>query len=235
MYKNNFYLSLIFCLALGISVAGQGILAEWIPPSGSPPDGNLERPINTGDSAQVKQGSLWLGGETLIGGFGAGLIVEQGMVAIATTVPEATLHVDGDVKIEEDLIIGGADLAEEFSTPEDFEAGSVLVMGDNGYKSAMLSSREYDQSVIGVVSNNAAVIMGEVTSRFKETVAMNGVVDVKVTNKNGAIKKGDLLTTSDIPGYGMKATDYKLGSIFGKALEDATGSDDTIKALINLQ
>ena len=45
---------------------------------------------------------------------------------------------------------------------------------------------------------------------------------------NGAIEPGDLITTSDTPGHGMKVTDHDRarGAIIGKAmtrLEEGTG------------
>jgi hypothetical protein len=48
-------------------------------------------------------------------------------------------------------------------------------------------------------------------------IALQGRVPVKVL---GRIRKGDMLTTADQPGYATKAIDPKLGTIIGKALED---------------
>jgi hypothetical protein len=52
---------------------------------------------------------------------------------------------------------------------------------------------------------------------LKNLIALQGRVPVKVV---GRVRKGDLLTTSSTPGHAVKATDPKLGSIIGKALED---------------
>ncbi len=52
-------------------------------------------------------------------------------------------------------------------------------------------------------------------------VGLSGRVPVKVTTKNGEIKPGDYITTSDISGVGMRATE--AGRVIGKAL---TGLSD---------
>lgn len=54
-------------------------------------------------------------------------------------------------------------------------------------------------------------------------VGLAGRVPVKVSTKNGDIQPGDYITTSDIPGIGMKATD--AGRVIGKALTGITGVD----------
>jgi len=108
-------------------------------------------------------------------------------------------------------------------------------MGDDGYRSAIPSSKEYDQSVIGVVSDNAGLTMGRVKGPNKSVIALVGVVKVKVVGYAGEIKKGDLLTTSNIEGYAMKAIDPKIGTVIGKALESFEGDRGEIMVLINLQ
>ncbi|MFH0854588.1 MAG: hypothetical protein V1891_03795, partial [bacterium] len=167
---------------------------------------------------------------------------ENGNVGIGTTNPGANkLKVQGAAEITNDLIIGGAlsasgaDMAEEFTTEKDIEEGTVVIMGDEGYKSAKPCDSDYDTKVIGVVSDNPAVIMGKVDSAHKAIIAISGVVTVKVNSKNGIIKKGDLLTSSNMEGYAMKAIDAKIGTVIGKALEECDEEKCKIKALINLQ
>ena len=147
------------------------------------------------------------------------------------------LTVEGNLTIGGQLNVSGADLAEEFSTDGYVEAGTVMVMDDGWYKSSRPCDSEYDTKAIGVVSDNASVIMGRIESENKAVIALTGVVKVKVVNNdnNGIIKKGDLLTTSSVVGHAMKATDPKIGTIIGKALEDFNGSQGEIMAFINLQ
>ncbi|KKS35298.1 MAG: putative outer membrane protein [Parcubacteria group bacterium GW2011_GWC2_42_12] len=147
---------------------------------------------------------------------------------------QGTARISGNLTVG-DLTIAGADVAEEFSTPENYEAGTVLVMGDNGYRSAKVSYQPYDHTVIGVVSDNPAIIMGKAAGENKAIVAIVGVIKVKVTDSNGKIRPGDLLTTSATAGYAMKATENKIGTIIGKALEDLKGERGEIMVLVNLQ
>jgi len=158
-----------------------------------------------------------------------------GEVGIGTADPDAELHVEGDAKITGELELGGADVAEEFITDRIYPAGTVLIMGDSGYKSARASNKEYDTSVIGVVSDNASLIMGKVKSDKKAVVALVGVVKVKVNNSGGVIGKGDLLTTSSIYGEAMLASEPKIGTVIGKALENLYGERGEVMALVNLQ
>ncbi len=164
-----------------------------------------------------------------------------GNLAIGSTAPGAyKLHVTGNAYITGNLTVNGvfsagADVAEEFATPRALEPGTVVVMGSSGYKSAEPATQEYDQSVVGVVSDNASFTMGRIDSPNKSAIAMVGVVKVKVTGYNGAISQGDLLTTSNQAGYAMKAAKPRIGTIIGKALEDFAGQSGSIMALINLQ
>lgn len=49
---------------------------------------------------------------------------------------------------------------------------------------------------------------------------------MKVSTKNGDILPGDYITTSDIPGVGMKATE--AGRVIGKALTGLSGSGEGV-------
>jgi hypothetical protein len=69
--------------------------------------------------------------------------------------------------------------------------------------------------VAGVVATNPGFLLGRDTKNGVP-IAFQGRVPVKVTTKNGDIKPGDFITTSDIPGVGMKATE--AGRVIGKAL-----------------
>ena len=75
----------------------------------------------------------------------------------------------------------------------------------------------YDSKALGVVSTKPGMVMGEVDGVGKPViVGLAGRVPVRVSTKNGDIRSGDYITTSDIPGVGMRATDP--GRVIGKAL-----------------
>ncbi|MDD2680588.1 MAG: hypothetical protein PHE20_00620 [Patescibacteria group bacterium] len=164
-------------------------------------------------------------------------ITPEGNVGIGTTNPGSyRLKVAGDVAITGTLQTQtGSDFAEEFSVSEDILPGTVVVMSNKGYKSVQASSRAYDQTVVGIVSDNPSIIAGRVDSAKKVVVAMVGVVSVNVNNSNGSIKRGDLLTTSADLGIAMKSKEFKPGTVIGKALEDLRGKSGQIKVLVNLQ
>jgi hypothetical protein len=66
-------------------------------------------------------------------------------------------------------------------------------------------------------------------------VAITGIVPCKVSTENGAIQRGDLLTTSSTPGYAMKATEHKVGTIVGKAMGRLANGKGKIEVLVMLQ
>ena len=107
------------------------------------------------------------------------------------------------------------DLAEYYEGDAEYEPGTVLVFG--GDKEVTTTDMMNDTRVAGVVSTDAAYMMYGACPGLKNLIALAGRVPCKVV---GRVKKGDLLTTSSTPGYAVKASDPKLGSIVGKALED---------------
>lgn len=95
--------------------------------------------------------------------------------------------------------------------------GSVISSANTGAK---LSNIPYDPQVIGVVSENAGILFASDDVVNGVPVISVGKLYVLVSAKEGAIKKGDLLTTSTIPGVAVKAT--KDGYVLGMALEEFT-------------
>ena len=74
-------------------------------------------------------------------------------------------------------------------------------------------------------------------------VALLGIVPVKVTDENGAIHPGDMLTSSALPGSAMRATPllvggaefFPTGTIIGKALEPLASGTGKIKVLLSMR
>lgn len=73
------------------------------------------------------------------------------------------------------------------------------------------------------------------TNDGKINVAIAGIVPVNVSAENGAIERGDLLTTASIPGHAMKATNPQIGSILGKAMGELDEGTGVIEVLVMLQ
>ncbi len=108
-----------------------------------------------------------------------------------------------------------ADLAEYYEGDVDYDPGTVLIFG--GDKEVTASTEMNDTRLAGVVTTNPAYVMNEEQTGIKVCVALAGRVPCKVI---GRVKKGDMLTTSNTPGYAVKATNPTLGAIIGKAIED---------------
>jgi hypothetical protein len=108
-----------------------------------------------------------------------------------------------------------ADLAEFYEGDQEYEPGTVLVFG--GEKEVTTTVNMNDTRSAGVVTTDPAYVMNADQTGTKVCIALAGRVPCKVV---GRVKKGDMLTTSATPGYAVKASDPKLGSIIGKALED---------------
>jgi hypothetical protein len=157
---------------------------------------------------------------------------------------------DGNVNIEGRTttrvleITGGSDLAEPFpiSHVEKLLPGSAVIIDERNPGHLTLSSESYDQRVAGIISGAGGITSGLTMSQQgvmegDQNIALSGRVYVLATASNGAIKPGDLLTTSDIPGHVMKATDKELshGAIVGKAMTSLSENEGLVLVLVNLQ
>jgi len=108
-----------------------------------------------------------------------------------------------------------ADLAEYYEGDQQYEPGTVLVFG--GLAEVTTTSVFGDTRLAGIVTTNPAYTMNKDQKGIAVCLALAGRVPCKVVGK---VKKGDILTTSAIPGCAVKAIDPKIGSIVGKAIED---------------
>jgi hypothetical protein len=122
-----------------------------------------------------------------------------------------------------------ADVAERYSADAIYEPGTVVVFG--GDAEITISSEMADRRAAGVISTDPAFMMnsGAGSNETHPYVALVGRVPCRVT---GTIRKGDMLTTSDMPGHATSTDDPKLGSIIGKALEDFNGESGVIEIAV---
>jgi hypothetical protein len=141
----------------------------------------------------------------------------------------------------------GADYAESVRAVgrAHLHPGDVLsVASGHGYAVTAAHGR-YSPRVMGVYSTRPAVLaigkhrIGQ-SLAGQVPVAMMGVVPTKVTAAGGAIRPGDLLTTSRVPGYAMRAKPvrirgiaiYPQGTILGKALQPLRHGRGVIRVLL---
>jgi len=76
---------------------------------------------------------------------------------------------------------------------------------------------EYDAAIFGVVSDNPAASVEDEGLADGRLVVTSGVTWVRVNSTNGDISEGDFITSSEVPGVGMKAA--RNGYVVGKAIE----------------
>lgn len=128
--------------------------------------------------------------------------------------------------VSEEATLGVARVVETIE--KDVKNGSILSASEQ--KGPVLSSIPYDPQVMGVVSQDAAIVVNSAGLKNGVPLISQGSVYVLVSSKDGAIKKGDLITTSTIPGVGAKA--LKAGYVLGTALEDYSNSNPQEAGLI---
>lgn len=115
-----------------------------------------------------------------------------------------------------------------------FENGTVLTSPIGTFRGGNFdkSTESYDPYLLGVYfDENPDQEPDPRMARIP--IKRSGITQVKINNTNGDIQKGDPITSSDIPGEAMKATES--GIILGVALEDADAGNQLIKCRVIIQ
>jgi hypothetical protein len=152
------------------------------------------------------------------------------------------VEVTGNLTVDGDIFVPGADCAEHFEIAglEEAEPGTVMVIDDHG---ALTQSRQaYDRSVAGVVSGAGKFKPGIILDKKQHSgnqqpIALVGKVYCKVDADLSPIEVGDMLTTSSTPGHAMKAENLLLsfGAVIGKALDSLPNGKGLLPILVCLQ
>ncbi len=113
---------------------------------------------------------------------------------------------------------------------QNVEEGDIITFSSSGYKKSTIA---HDSHVYGVVTENPQVVLENPSSTNSHAVISFGKVYVKVSNQNGNIQAGDLITTSDIPGVGQlaKESGYVLGTAMESYSDETPG---TILVVLNI-
>jgi hypothetical protein len=153
------------------------------------------------------------------------------------------VHVTKNLSVDGDIILtGAADCAEDFdiANADLSEPGTVMVLGEEG--ALYPSQSAYDKRVVGVVSGAGDYRPGIVldkqhTCGNRKPISLLGKVFCKVDASSAPVSVGDLLTSSDMPGYAMKAVDpaTAFGAVIGKALRPLKEGQGLIPILVTLQ
>lgn len=166
----------------------------------------------------------------------------DGKVGVGTAAPTKKLDVAGDINVDGNINAKWQDVAEWVGAAEPLAPGTVVRVRTTGRNGVERSHQAYDTAVAGVISARPGIALGERGSG-KVLVAQSGRVRVKVDATEAPIEAGDLLVTSDTPGYAMRSTPvdiggialHRPGTVLGKALEPLARGRGEILVLLTLQ
>lgn len=179
-------------------------------------------------------------------GFNGGAlgVSEPNLICLSWTY-QGNVWVSNNLSVASLTIRGGADLAEPFnisSGGSEVAEGAVVVIDEQNPGHLRVSDSPYDTRVAGVVSGANGINPGiqmhqQGLIEGGKNVALTGRVYVQADASNGAIRPGDMLTTSATPGYAMKVSDHTraVGAILGKAMTGLGGGKGMVLVLVTLQ
>jgi len=176
------------------------------------------------------------------GGYFVGRGYFSGNVGVGgAPVSDAKLLVNGTARVGV-LEITGADFAEKFPTTDNLEPGMVVEIDPDHPGHLRKARGAYNKRVAGVVAGanglSKGIVLGNLEGSESHTpIAMSGRVWVYADATEHAIEPGDLLTTSNKPGYAMAAHDphQSHGAILGKAMTRLEkGETGFVLMLVNL-
>jgi hypothetical protein len=156
---------------------------------------------------------------------------------------EGTIWCRNDV-LGRKFVPTGADLAENYPSPQALEPGEVVSLDPDG-DGVVRSTRAHDAMVLGVVSSYPGVVLnGDVeVPEWMFPIGLCGRVPCKVTDENGPIRRGDLLTSSSTPGHAMRAEpagaadggQLRPGAVIGKALGALESGSGVIEVFVQVR
>lgn len=136
----------------------------------------------------------------------------------------------------------GADLAELVDTSGvEPQPGDVVEIDPDRPSHFRLAQSANSALVAGVISTEPGMLMNApgadpTQDQRGPALALSGRVPVKASAENGAIRPGDLMVSSSIPGRAMRAPSHPgLGTVIGKALEPLESGEAEIEMLVMLR
>ena len=107
------------------------------------------------------------------------------------------------------------DYAERYESTQELVPGDLVTADPSGVNLVKRATSP-SEPLLGIVSTKPGFVTGRHYDGW-HPVALAGRVPTRVSTMNGAIKAGDYIAASDIPGVGIKATG--AGNVVGVALE----------------
>lgn len=106
-------------------------------------------------------------------------------------------------------------------TESEVDEGDIVCSYIEGFARCI---NPYDTSVYGVIVSNVSVSVEDTELENSRLALTTGIASIKVSSREGNIKEGDLITTSEVPGVGQKAN--RNGYVIGSAIEDYESGDE---------
>ena len=119
-----------------------------------------------------------------------------------------------------------SDIAEKYLSDKKYAPGTVVKIG--GSEEITATDRAVDPDVFGVISSEPAYVLNSNKEGLYLPVVMVGRVPVRVV---GAVKKGDRLVSSNVPGVARVMLDSERSChtpFFGRALVDCDENDERL-------
>lgn len=119
-------------------------------------------------------------------------------------------------------------LAQEFSSGYRSEApisaGMAVSIASEQNSTVEPTNRENLDNVLGVAVNGSSSLFAVTSQESDVQVVTQGVTDMLVSDRNGAIQEGDYITASSVNGIGMRADDNH-SKIIARARGDFADAD----------
>lgn len=145
-----------------------------------------------------------------------------------------TINVDS-LRLMQSSLTGSMDIAENYYVSSPLIPGTLVQIAPNNTSAVEKAAADTNRTMIGVVSTNPAMILGEgiADESMLTPIALTGRIPAIVSSENGTITNGDAITVSATSGVGTKAID--AGTIVGKALEPFTPDDATCQEASSIE
>ena len=178
---------------------------------------------------------------------GTGYIAIYDSAGVANIILDGDVSGDGRITTQVLQITGGSDLSENFDINVDKDTllpGMIVSIDPKNVGELVLCQQAFDKKVAGIVSGAGGVktgmLMGQAGTKAngKHPVALTGRVYCWVdADAGGPVEAGDLITTSNTPGHGMRVGESTRasGAIIGKAMSPLEKGKGLVLVLVSLQ